>query len=544
MLFASRILTVISLTLLFAAPALASGDCRLQGLAQLVNDGDLANAEVAVPEPWKSEIETAWRGQHFYASQEVNVAYYPNRGAWPGTRERTGRRRAYRANRNANLAMRGRSDDHVAALLELGAKEVEIDHVRMVTQPEAATFFAKANARVDGWVREGVLTEDQTIRAALTFYPKSVDFWDFHSDPDLKGLLLVRPGIDPWPDPEKFGFVYNLPQIKHYRWQNAMAEGFMPLTLQGFYDHDLGHLTELLTDPALMRETREYYRQANSRPFSWSRNLDDIFRVPDDPLSDPVPEPKRRHFERIFVLSEFNSVPRIAQEEAIRAMMPEIFDQVKPESAKQIAEWMKRLDPETRRRHIRRILDSYEPLLARQGGGQRDSYNVLRAIGDPEFFVPLREAIKKNGKWPTIPLQEFRATSAVRESLHGLAEEMKFLYDKAYGAVPRKSPIFGKLLVDVASRFQMGMYQGVKLRITPAQLIRDITPKFISPESKAYRFYESFARPDGFLWNAFVSDAAQGKGTRTLPTFLNEVEDLNDALRLDKADLIRPTPDP
>ena len=98
------------------------------------------------------------------------------------------------------------------------------------------------------------------------------------------------------------------------------------------------------------------------------------------------------------------------------------------------------------------------------------------------------------------------------ETLHAYEAQIRLIMSKLYSpnrnarlATAQEFEQLRPVLQDRVARIEVALYHGVKLGITPAQIIHDSTPDYVSKGSKTYQFFESFAPPKSRTWAAFVS---------------------------------------
>src|SRR5262249_42935245 len=117
-----------------------------------------------------------------------------------------------------------------------------------------------------------------------------------------------------WPDPAKFELLDDGVQYPDNVWYGALAEGKLPVMLEGFMSHDLGHMTEML-QPEIMRQTRRYAAVAVSLLASKKNRMHDhLLGI------------------RNMIMSELLSPPNPSNADLIRETIPEWFSPGGPAS--------------------------------------------------------------------------------------------------------------------------------------------------------------------------------------------------------------------
>lgn len=389
-------------------------------------------------------------------------------------------------NRAEHMAWRVfRGERSASDLLRLGARiQTRRGRADWMILPNYQTLCQRYNVIVDRWIADGLISESEVIRPAMVFRAVSRD--------NPNQLLFIRPGVDPWPDPSVYQMTSTVPQLANLAWQELMASGRMPFAPGGnVFLHDLSHLSELISDVEFMRAMRRYYNEMIARPESWRRahNLGE------------AELPVRNHFLRNYWSGEAFSVPDIAREAEIRAAFPGLFAVNGPRNTRDAVARLELLEPGARASEIRNVITMAERFLLRQGGSQRDPYNLGRATADSKYVASLGRAL--GGRRLPQYTREMSLSLLHRETLHGLLDEAEYFYSNLH----LRGDLTHPALLTRIAQIEVALAVAIETRLTPAQVVRDVTPKNFDPMSPTGRFLSSFLDPNTVMWEAYFSSS-------------------------------------
>lgn len=403
------------------------------------------------------------------------------------------------------------SEPYVQGLLSLGFRVVRGDRgeTRVMPPDSLETIFQRSQERLQGMVRAGMSPED-TVEPALIFSRKVGEQKEFH---------FVRPGRDPWPDPNVWNYDGTPGQIPHTVFYGAVADGKMPFSFRGFLSHDLAHMTELLDSPVIMKGWRDYGRQLKRNPRLSSQ--DDTPGIPGVVFAEHSDSDLRS-----YALAEWLSVPDIQRANEVRGLFPR-----RPANVEAAKNWLKAQPPAERRALLEKVLEKGPELLLRHGGGLRDHYNM---------DVFLQPALVTNSV-----LNDFNRLSKTRpsllsvtgenaqlplETLHGRLKALALLMDLRHQPrswrehfqraphgiapdlarafvetdAPKRAEILDSMIAETAARIEMAFTQAVDLGITADQLHRDARLQLPAASTPTHRYFRSYLSPTDLQYRAFV----------------------------------------
>lgn len=470
----------------------------------------------ASAEPVKAEIDAAFAALAPEVAKTLESVYAHELTQFYGDMRSTPDTGAAHA-----LGMRyERGDEHARTALLLGfRKKTDMSGQPMLLPPDdLPTLFASYEAQMRRLLSDGALTEEDVIRPALVFsrlarrsllpVPK-------------KEYRFVRPGFDPWPaESEGWKWAEGEGELPGNAWHEGIAQGRMPFPITRIALHDMAHLTELVAHPEIMRQGRRYSRE---------------WRV--------SPRRRRSEMARSWILSETFALPDLAREAEIRALLPAWFSVGGLRTLDDGRRALAARTPLDRKRHLQALAAAAEPLMLRHGGTLRDHYNMQRWDADYEILARLtRESGAKGRGLRGFVEHHLRQSdmdiklAAARESLMSRARELRLLVDLRYrgaalttprmeldDAYPYSFPLRRKdaaaellslppevrnaridaLLDDKAVRFEMALYQAVRLRLTPSRVHQDARLQAPAADSPTYAFFKSFVPKDSWYEKAF-----------------------------------------
>ncbi len=367
--------------------------------------------------------------------------------------------------------------------------------------PDFETIYTNATLAVLELIRSGKLTPQDTILPGLAFYKLRDGEY---------ARIFQNPLVQGWPRPE-FVVESDINQMSDLSWVKSIANGIQPVANSPwFFMHDLiGHYTDLLQDPELMKWTR--------------RNQTEVLRIMELPTKKSVwarfkPEAKAiEHFlNRNGNIREFCAIPKrsVPPEQLQKILSPDV-----EEAGQSIA-------------HL------FEAVLELHGGVLRDHNKIISA---DNYFPKLK--ILLNSRSFALPADVNGSLStAIQETLWGYGKEIKILTELLYPGTftgspemlnefvptelldlykfkeyliknPRQAAFLPKLYQEAILRFQSGFSEGLKLGITMSDIFKDSMNLFLDPNSKSYRFFKSYIRRQSADYELYIDQSLKPRVT-------------------------------
>lgn len=399
-------------------------------------------------------------------------------------------------------------ENHARGLVSLGWEVRQVDGKTHLVPPQTLdVIFDRYEKEMD---RLGIAEEDR-IRPTLAF-SNGVDW------------VYIRPGIDPLP-PFGWRLHTNPGQVPHEEFYELVAQGKMPFGTSGFFLHDLGHLTDLLSNPEQMKQWKAYGREITR-------------------LGKEGKSPTLKTQWRSAILSEFFSLPDLSRKAEIQAALPHYFSTTPPSS---IEDAKTRLVAQTEGdlvRHADRLLRLTDKGLLRLGGAMRDGYVEQWHNNECHRLTRILEMARKGSQVIALPKEEsavldvpyalsetllslrddIRMLSQMREDLDGFSRRSDLfqhgkISSSMYVTAPelnreglkklKEMPLVERnaklrvLLLDRIARLEMALYTAVKLDITPEKVMREARNQIPSETSDTGRYFRSYVHPDSLSAQAF-----------------------------------------
>lgn len=359
-------------------------------------------------------------------------------------------------------------DSHPHYLIRLGYRLITEDGVEKLVPPENfETIFMNYEVFMRSKINStrtwheinkqyNELKEEDVIWASLVFIRKGIPV----QKAKLTDFYLMRYGKDLQPDLKEFTLLtpHNVkglnfsPEI----FLAFLAQGKIPVGLDGFFDHELGHLTEFMERPFLMKRIKDA---------AWA-----IITL--EGKASLTPEEKqhlKNMKERFFYLMEFMAVPHIKNEELIKKHIQFILDDPTRGNLVELRKYLKQLPISEVVEMAKNLIKDQNLLFYKMGGGHRDAYNSNHEPSSNNF----RE------ESPLVLL--WNIESEMKDGYHGK-------------------------LISKLSRVQLALYAGVKYQVTPEKLYEETMVLHPPPKLDSVKFFSTFSPPIGDLWRFFVAD--------------------------------------
>lgn len=440
-----------------------------------------------------SSIPNEWRVQIRDAFNDAKKFYYNGDQTLVRQGRATHNSRLDRSIGGIGLAKRlSYGEDHATWLFKLGFKKktrVSDGQDILVAPASFEVLYENIEKEVSNLIESKEISEAQTIRPALSFVKKSENGGAF---------IFVRPGIDPWPDPEEHSLIANLPQIRHQFWEQAVAQGKMPISLQDLFDHDIAHFTEYLSSPTIMKETRAYYTRISKLTRLARQNF-------------VRSESGRLFSERVLYIGEFFAVPNLSQRHLTRGSFPELFENNEIEDLTTDKTRLERLPFADLMSKGGKLIEIFDKAIIRIGGATRDSY--IQVVNSQDgYWKKLVEQKTLNADtdifFMKYYLEEkfFHNPFAAKYELKEILNQIQDAHDRRDF---RQKGILLPLLIDKLSRARLFFANGIKMGITREDIVRDSSQLEVDLNSKTSRWLATFLDPKTAIFQAFLAGMSE-----------------------------------
>lgn len=443
------------------------------------------------------------------------------------------------------LAREVSGNDHPQMLLELGFQIKSVDGTEKMIPPESLLIPLEIyNRRVLAMISAGQLQESEAIFATLLFKPveksrpkilKARTYEEIWGERELKEgreAKTFRPGIDELPSAYDWRISGSRNPVSHYNWAEHIANGRMPVTFGQIYIHDLAHLTEnLKIDPQTQRPEFMIAVRAIYREQKKAMGPHIIIKKPANKEQNKGPgrslESVAGFLERrSFYILEYMSLGRLDSEARLRNLRPELFDS--QTSLETLRQSLQRLSFEQLDARLKYWIENENQFVLNQGGGARDmiprtgmsvNYLLDNLEAGADFEVFFREHLSGYLDNTKILLDYIlRAEDLLSRWTIGIDESNPEAYMfSTYGQIEKLSQFreslntnavelerFKARIADQLARFEMGLVKSVELKLTPAQLVYDLTGVYARPDSPSVKWLRSYLDPSGDRYYQFI----------------------------------------
>ena len=319
-----------------------------------------------------------------------------------------------------------------------------------------------------------------------------------HGVPNLPQRIRFRPGINAWPDLEKYE-IFSGGLIEHFEWIRLRAAGHFPFDFLQ-WDHDLAHLSTYIEFPKYFSLLQTWYAlQASylnssiSTSVSQSRYLSKAAKIIDE--------------SAVWINSN-------EQVDNFKAMMPpEISweNSTRPD--------IEKLDSHTKKLWMKNLLVNRDRILTRHGAIDRQLHSEPTQPEVRNWDIHFKEELKialnnldpqedENFKFASsLSLVLDQMKSLLNLNATDMANIVVFegqasaghryqavleLLPKVYAQI---SALREKLLNELIVRFFLGYRIYVQLKLSPIQMIEDFEMTGLKPDSKTAQYLRVF-RPE------------------------------------------------
>ena len=445
-----------------------------------------------------------------------------------------------------------RSSSHGNVLESLGFEKTagyEEGKVLLAFPKDAVQFFDRAKQQIEAQVSAGVIKNGEAIYPALRFKRKSRGA--LLDRIVQRAIVYVRPGIDPIPDAANYEPDFELSQIPQMEWEDAMAQGKMPFSIDqnldsgGIVGHDIGHLTGFIEHPSLMAATRRYYQRTIQSPTAWRKMTQSYGNV--EPKSQIEMMGRKlgsfqakAYMGRVLYFGEFLDLFDHGKKDEAFALIPHLVSS----QIKTVEENKARLlglafeHPEEFKKYVDLLLSKAGDWILSLGGANRDGLNFERFVEDGDG--PLDDGCANrvgnsmilNGQYPSVEITDGEDELVPKIAISSLKGQL-ILIKKFRGAMDKVdgypfkisflTELFNQLragrmtssaaskkiesaLIDLVARFEIAVFNGMSLELSPEQFVDDSSGYWMNTDSKAYRWVDSFANHSSALWQFFASE--------------------------------------
>jgi hypothetical protein len=439
-----------------------------------------------IPAPYRKELETAWvHSKDWYDSHLF--------------RENSGQA-AISAGESLTRRLEA-GDSHATNLAWLG---FEVKNGRLVPQRSFEEIAAQIAESVHSWVKEGKIAADDALYPALYFTAK-----DGSGQP-----LMIRPGLDRWPDPEKYRLEVEMPQFENRDWKKMVAEGKFPLSPSRMFEHDLAHWTEFFPtqaggNPDLMRETRRHFRRTLKLE---SADDAEFHRGIDQKTAGANPSSAHARGLRTVIFTEFFVLPDVTQKAKIFHTFPQLtgLPDAQMQNWESHQKFLRTLSPSALQERAEQWAAHGKKFLTRMGGGMRDAYNFEeRASVDLGKFAKALEMAAEDKK---LSATSWRNNAVVNGTLLYAHAELEALLKLRAGQdfpIARSAEWEDAVRKRIA-KLESGFKAGLDANLTAAQVVKDSSAPTLSPDSPTHQFLRSHTEANSPQWEAFLSPEATG----------------------------------
>jgi hypothetical protein len=394
-------------------------------------------------------------------------------------------------NYGIRLAQRYHAGDHHAQeLLKMGfyfSSDFPDKRERLLPPKDFEVLITHLAKQAEDLVKSGKVTKDELIEFALIFH-KPVDiFGIFHLQKN------IIPQKKPWPK-DKFTLHTVAEQTDHEIFYHFIREGVFQFGIDAFLTHDIGHWTELVAYPEMMKGWRRYADSLKTEPAHGESNM----------YGWPKIKPTVKA-AKSFILAEWFSLPDISKADEIKKLIPHFYKKNIKTYDSDLAH-LTNLKLEERRQHYDEIIKKAEPLLLRFGGALRDHYNLARFTTDQELLGMLVD-----------PPADFNARLS-QETLHAQVRLLKLANEIRFNPTPPKQNPFALLnifndqniahiynipqeernrdldtaMLQLAARIETALYKAVELNLDIETVHKESRLQKPTKDSKTYQYLKSF----------------------------------------------------
>lgn len=311
---------------------------------------------------------------------------------------------------------------------------------------------------------------------------------------DYKVIKLSDPKAK-WPDPEMYKLIWEFDSIQLpqpiFIW--LFAKGIILLPNKEFIDHEYAHITEIASNPKFAKELKRYAELVGRRGYNEKS------------------ESAKRLKDREFILLEYFNLPDLRKVDQIRGLLPHLFASEQTHDLQSLKEFLKRKYSDTAViKYAADFIESVRPLIYRQGGAMRDTYNLqgrMRSIGHIRGHIEVLA-----GKAPAA-LESFDGINQNEHGRHwsllGYIFHIEYLlsiyesqFESEYFHVTMNQGLkvnkkqFRELILESlcyhVAAIQMALYTGVKLDLKPEESLADGLQLHVDQSSKTVRYLKSF----------------------------------------------------
>lgn len=364
---------------------------------------------------------------------------------------------------------------------------------------------AKAVEFIDSAIASGKISKEHAVWPVLIFQPRELTF------PANEDYVFVVPGKDPWPN-DNYQLVEEVPQFKHHFFETLVARGKFPIGLGFMFAHDFfGHILHFLSDLDVMRETRVAYKKAAARSPNF-RSVVENDREFTTYKFQKSKDPKLAYYFRVYFWAEFFSLPDTKKSSQVLELVGPL--QNEPLDRALNFEITRLQKSENLIEETTKFLDRASDVITPIGGGANDIFSPISFFDDNRIGGYLWSKMTYG---PDHYLASANLLAVASETLASQTWLLKLackLYTDGHGGIfnhpelqltEKQLQNLKALVVDTAARLKVALYAGAKLKMTPADLIRDSSETFVSLDSKTYQYLKSFVHPDSWTAKSFFN---------------------------------------
>ncbi len=366
-------------------------------------------------------------------------------------------------------------------LMKLGFTVDEQEKI-LVPPSDFFEFFQTLQEQFSQMFNKKRVSEKSRIEPALVFVKHSREV-NTHLASDF---LLVRPGIDPWPDEQIYRIMTpskhdsaQVPAMVYHQW---LAQGVAPLTFEYAALHDLSHLTEFLEDPSAMIALRQASKS--------------LVQLPADRIGI-----RNILLARISVMNEFGSAFKLQNVEFYN----DLFHQLGLDPGKS-ADSLEKSEIQTLVNFLSdaklislttRLWEHRFEFLYSMGGSQRDGYNAEMA---EQLYLLEAQGL------PAKASQSEQSVNYLLTSIHSISKDY---LDAHEAGLANESLRYRELLRKYFIQLLYAYTRGMKYQIHRS----DIYAAAVNPElertDRVVKFFESFLPPNSNTYKWWVTNTRQ-----------------------------------
>lgn len=395
------------------------------------------------------------------------------------------------ANYGVRLAERYRQGDHHAQeLLKIGfylSKDFPDKKERLLPPKDFEVLMTHLSEQAQELLDSGKVKEDELIEFALIFQ-RPINFLTVQERNAI-------PRKNNWP---KDGYRLNTStdQTSHEIFYHHARNGEFQFGIDAFLVHDIGHWTELVAYPEIMKGWRKYAHSLLAEPAHGEENM----------YGWPKIKPTVKA-TKSFILAEWFSLPDISKTAEIKNLIPHFYEKAPKDYDSDLA-YLSKLSLEERKLHFNQIINS-EPLLLKFGGALRDHYNLdrftteqqlLNMVVDPPADINLRlaqETLHAQVRLLKL-LNEIRNNPPSRDSFwektKSYFKNLAFNHKEFILRQDEKerNKTLDRVMLEITARVETALYKAVELNLDIETVHKESRLQKPVPNSKTYQYLKSF----------------------------------------------------